>query len=120
MSDHHVRVTDTGEMQVTVEGVTFPPLPLDAVQAMAAKIPDAAMASASRAMTEAVRALTDVLVTAGPDAAGTIEFTASTVVAGVDEGTYDLAMEAFGVEPDTDGDLRAGPVIVRKRPSPKP
>lgn len=111
--DINVKVTDTGAMQVTVDGVTFPPLPLAAVQAMAAKVNEAVLVAASQERTAALRILGDVMVE--PGSFGSLEFTADTVTAIVDDAAYARAVEAFDVQPDADGNVRSGPVVVRKR-----
>lgn len=114
--DHQVRVTDRGEMQVEVDGAMFPPLPLAVVKAMSARIPEAEALDAKQALAAAVRALTDLLVSA-PAASGSIVFTPSTVEAVVDSATFDLARAAFG-EPDAAGEIHVGPVVIRRQPPP--
>ena len=114
----HVRVTDSGELQVTSGGVTFPPLPVAAVQAMAAKASEAAQVAAAQTRTAAVRTLTDVL--AAPGTSGSVNYAADAVTAEVNDVAYRRAVEAFGVQPGPDGAVRSGPVVVRKRPPPTP
>ena len=108
----HVKVTDSGELQVTTDGVTLPPLPVEVVQAMAAKVDEATAAAATESRTAAVRVLTDILTTAG--AAGSVDFAPAAVTAEVDDKSFGMAQEAFGVTPDINGDLHADGVVVRK------
>ncbi len=119
--DVDVTVTDPGLLQVSVDGMTWPPLPVEVVPALAAKVPDAQAAGARREVTAAVRTLTDVLMASGADLAATVVVGPQGVEAEVDDESYERAQEALGVEPDSAGDLRHGRVVIRrKQPPPEP
>lgn len=116
-----VTVLDDGRMQVTVDGTTWAPLPLEAVQALAARLPDAQAAAARQGLTAAIRTLTDVLVGSGAEMDATVEVSATSITATVDDGSFDRAQEHLGVEPDpTSGDLIAGPITIKRQPPPSP
>lgn len=113
-----VSVTDAGLLQVTVDGMTWPPLPVEVVPALAAKVPDAQAAGARQQTTAAVRALTDVLITSGQTLVATVHVGPLGVEAEVDEESYERAREALGVTADGAGDLRHGRMVVRRRKAP--
>ncbi len=118
--DVDVTVTDAGLLQVSVDGVSWPPLPVEVVPALAAKVPDAQAAGARQQVTAAVRTLTDVLMASGADLAATVVVGPQGVEAEVDDESYERAQEALGVTPDSAGDLRHGRVVIRRKPTPEP
>lgn len=115
--DIAVTITDAGHLQVSVDGTVWAPLPVEAVQAMANMLPQAQAAAQRQSMTAAMRLLTDVLVSSGAGMSATVEVTATTVTAVVDDESFDRARQVLGTDPDSTGDSRAGPVVVR-RPDP--
>ncbi len=118
--DVDVTVTDAGLLQVSIDGVSWPPLPVEVVPALAAKVLDAQAAGARQQVTSAVRTLTDVLMASGADLAATVVVGPEGVEAEVDDESYERAQEALGVTPDSAGDLRHGRVVIRRKPAPEP
>ncbi len=118
--DVDVTVTDAGLLQVTVDGVSWPPLPVDVVPVLAAKVPDAQAAAAQHQVTAAMRTLTDVLMSSGADLAANVVVDPQGVEAEVDDESFERAQEELGVTPDSDGALRYGRVVIRRKPAPEP
>jgi hypothetical protein len=118
--DVDVTVTDAGHLQLSVDGVTYPPLPVEAVRALAARVPDAQAAALRQQMTAAIRALTDVLVASGPEMAAQVEVIPTGITATVDEGSFERARKMLGVEPDAAGELKRGRVVIRPQAAPAP
>lgn len=108
-----VAVTDSGLLVLTTaDGVTLQPITVADAQALAAAVPQAQNAAAKTHMTQAIRALTDVLVTQGEAMAATVHVSATSVSAEVDAGTFADAQHRLGLKPDADGALVLGPVTV--------
>ncbi len=116
--DVDVSVTDAGELQLTVDGVTMPPLPVEVVPALAAKVPDAQAAGARQQVTAAVRTLTDVLMASGQDLAATVNVGPLGVEAEVDDESFERAQAEMGLTPDSTGDLRRGRMVIRRKAPP--
>ncbi len=118
--DVDVTVTDAGHLQLSVDGVTYPPLPVEAVRALAARVPDAQAAALRQQMTAAIRALTDVLVASGPEMAASVQVIPTGITATVDEGSFERARKMLGIEPDAAGELKRGRVTIRPQAAPAP
>ncbi len=118
--DVDVTVTDAGLLQVSVDGVSWPPLPVDVVSVLAAKVPDAQAAAAQYQVTAAMRTLTDVLMASGAELAANVVVGPEGVEAEVDDESYERAQEELGVTPDSGGALRYGRVVIRRKPAPEP
>jgi hypothetical protein len=116
--DVDVTVTDAGQLQLSVDGVTYPPLPVEAVRALAERVPEAQAASARQQVTAAVRALTDVLITSGAGMAASVEVGPAGVTAEVDPASFERAQRLLGVTPDSAGELRSGRITIRRQPTP--
>ncbi len=116
--DIDVTVTDEGLLAVRVDAQHWPPLPVEAVEALVARVPDARAAWERRALTTSVRHLTSVLVGSGPEMSATVHVAPDSLIAEVDDESFGRVQEAFGVEPGVDGELTAGLVTVRRRPAP--
>ncbi len=115
--DIDVTVTDDGQIAVRVDTQHWPPLPVEVVEALAARVPDARAAWERRALTASVRHLTSVLVGAGPQMSATVYVAPDSLVAEVDDESFERAQEALGVEPDVNDQLIAGLVTVRRKPT---
>ncbi len=113
--DIDVTVTDDGQLAVRVDTQHWPPLPVEAVEALANRLPDARAAAERQGLTAAIRGLTTLLVGSGPDMSATVEVSPSGLVATVDDESYDRAQRAMGVGPDADGALRDGQVVVHRK-----
>ncbi len=114
--DVDVTVTDDGLLAVRVDAQHWPPLPVQAVEALAARVPDARAAAERQGLTAAIRGLTTLLVGSGPDMSATVEVSPAGLVATVDDESYDRAQQAMGIDPDADGALRDGQVVVHRKP----
>ncbi len=115
--DIDVTVTDEGLLSVRVDAQYWPPLPVEAVEALAVRVPDARAAWERRALTASVRHLTSVLVGAGPQMSATVHVEPDSLVAEVDDESFERAQQALGVDPDGKGELTAGLVTVRRKPA---
>jgi hypothetical protein len=115
-----VIVLDNGELQITCDGQALAPLPVEAIEAAHARIPDAQNAVARVQLTAAIRALTDVLLTQGADMTASVEVTPAGLTAVVDSGSYEAVRQQLGVTPDGDGQLVWGPAVVTAVPDPVP
>ncbi len=113
--DIDVTVTDDGQLSVRVGTQHWPPLPVEAVEALAVRVPDARAAAERRALTESVRSLTSLLVGTGPQMSATVHVEPDSLTAEVDDVSFDRAQDALGVEPDANGELTAGLVTVRRK-----
>ncbi len=109
-------VTDDGLLAVRVDAQHWPPLPVEAVEALAVRVPDARAAAGRQGLTAAIRSLTTLLVGSGPGMSANVEVTPAGLVAVVDEESYDRAQQAMGVDPDASGALRVGQVVVHRKP----
>ncbi len=118
--DVDVSVTDAGELQLTVDGVSWPPLPVEVVPVLAAKVPDAQAAGARHQVTAAVRALTDVLMASGQALAATVNVGPLGVEAEIDEESFERVQAEMGLTPDSAGDLRRGRMVIRRKAPPAP
>ncbi len=115
MPDLSVTVLDDGRLQLFADGVWHQPLTIEAVQALADRLPDARNAAGREVMTAAVRGLTDMLLTGDEQMAATITVSPAGLSASVDAGTFDRMQDAIGAADGT-GALHAGPVTVRRTP----
>lgn len=107
-----VSVTDDGQLQLIIDQRVYPPVPIDAVQAMYARIPDAEAASARAELTAAMRALTGVLATSA-DLVASFTISANTATVTVDPATFATIQTRFAIIPDPDtGTLIMGPVTI--------
>ncbi len=113
--DIDVTVTDDGLLAVRVDTQHWPPLPVEAVEALAARVPDARAAAERQGLTAAIRGLTTLLVGSGPRMSATVEVSPAGLVATVDDESYHRAQEALRVEPDAGGALRGGRVVVHRK-----
>ncbi len=113
--DIDVTVTDEGLLSVRVDTQHWPPLPVEAAEALAIRVPDARAAAERQALTVSVRHLTSVLVGAGPQMSATVHVAPDSLIAEVDDESFERAQEALGVEPDAEGELSAGLVTVRRK-----
>ncbi len=116
--DVDVTVTDDGLLSVRVDSQHWPPLPVEAVEALAARVPDARAAGERQALTDSVRRLTSVLVGAGPQMSATVHVQPDSLTAEVDDVSFERTRDALGIEPDAEGELCAGLVTVRRKPKP--
>ncbi len=114
--DIDVTVTDDGLLAVRVDAQHWPPLPVEAVEALAARVSDARAAAERRVLTASVRHLTSVLIGSGPQMSATVHVAPDSLVAEVDDESFGRAQEALGVEPGVEGELSAGLVTVRRKP----
>ncbi len=114
--DIDVTVTDDGLLALRMGIQHWPPLPIEAVEALAARIPDARAASERQALTAAIRSMTTLLVGSGPNMSATVEVSPVGLVATVDDESYDRAQQAMGTAPDAGGALRDGQVVVHRKP----
>lgn len=111
-----VTVEDDGGISITCDGVTHPPLPVEAIEAAAARLDDARNAANRQTLTLAVRTLTDVLLTQGADLHATVTVDPTALSADVDPGSYQAVRDRLGLKPDVDGALTWGPVTVTTPP----
>lgn len=109
-----VTILDDGQMQVSVDGMQWAPLPLAAVQALAARVGDAQAATQRQTLTAATRGLLDILVASGPAMAATVTVTATALDATVDDDSFDRAVTALNAAPNGDGSITSGPVTIRR------
>ncbi len=118
--DVDVTVTDAGMLQVSVDGVTWPPLPTEVVPVMVQKVAEAHIAAARQQVTAAMRTLTDVLAASG--AAASVQVGDDEVSAEIDADSFQRAQQILGVAPDPrTGELRSGRIVIRQRaPEPEP
>jgi hypothetical protein len=108
----NVTVTNDGRLQLNVDGLMTPPLSVEAVQALAAAIPDAQAAAGRQTLTDAVHDLTDLLAVV-PTLTGTVEITsAGTILAHLSADAFAAAAQAWGVTPNENGALVHGPATV--------
>ncbi len=114
--DIDATVTDDGLLSVRVGTQFWPPLPVEAVEALAARVPDARAAAERQGLTAAIRDLTTLLVGSGPDMSATVDVSPVGLVATVDDESYDRAQRIMGVDPDSGGALREGRVVVHRKP----
>ncbi len=115
--DIDVTVTDDGQLAVRVDAQYWSPLPVEAVEALARRVPDARAAAERQELTASVRHLTSVLIGSGSQMSATVHVAPDSLVAEVDEESFGRAQEALGVEPGAEGELSAGLVTVRRKPA---
>jgi hypothetical protein len=111
-----VTVLDDGSMELTVDGQTWSPIPLLAVEAMVALVPAAHAAASRQVLTASIRTLTDVLVSSGPGMSAQVQVTGTSVSAMVDAASFERAQQVTGVSPDASGQLKVGPVTITAAP----
>lgn len=117
--DVDVSVTDAGLLQVSVDGVSWPPLPIEIVPVMVQKTAEANAAAARQQVTAGMRTLTDVLAASG--AAAMVQVGDEEVSAEIDEDSFVRAQQILGVTPDPrTGELRSGRIVIRRRVKQEP
>lgn len=115
-----VTVLDDGTLAITCDGITHPPLPIEAIETAYARLDDARHAATRQTLTFAVRALTDVLLTQGADMSASVEVGPDALTATVDAGSYQAVRTRLRLTPNPDGHLVWGPVTVTTPPAPDP
>lgn len=114
--DIAVDVTDAGLLQVTVDGVTWAPLPAEAVRAMASQLSAAEIAASRQELSEGLRGLAAILASSGADMAASVEVGPDGATATVDDDSYDRAQQKVdAVLDEATGDVSFGQIVIRKR-----
>ncbi len=111
-----VSVSDNGDLQLTVDGVRYPPLPIEAAEALAREVPAAKVAAARTGLLVGLRALIDGIAPSGAGLEAQVTVGQGSVSAVLDDESFARAQQALGVSPGPDGVLRKGSMRVHRRP----
>jgi hypothetical protein len=106
-----VTVTDEGQLLLTVDRMIYPPIPIEAVQPLAAAVPSAQAAAGAAALIQVIRELTRMLVVT-PGLTSTITFTNNEAAVTVDPATFAAIEQQWNLTPDQTGALVMGPVTI--------
>lgn len=118
MESVSVDLTDEGELKLTVDGVTYPPLSTDAVDALAARLAEAKVVVVRLETITRLRTLIRALAASGDNLSGTMTITSTTLVAEIDAAAFARARRSFGLANDpVSTEFVMGGMTVRRKPA---
>lgn len=106
-----VTVTDDGQLQLQIDRVIYPPIPIEAVPLLADKVAAAQAAAGATALTRVMRELTAMLIVT-PGLTANIAFANNKAAVTVDPTTFAAIEQQWSLTPDATGALVMGPVTI--------